>query len=402
MYSNITPKVLIVDDLENNRLLIKLFLKKTGKYNFFEASNGQEGIDIALKELPHIILMDAIMPVMDGFEAIRQLRNNPITQNIPILMVSTLDNKSEKVKALQSGISDFISKPLDQTELSIRVNSLLNIYIQFLQKQKELEEINSNLEQKVNEKFHRRLEEIKLASLGEITTGITHELNTPVTYMKSNLEMLTYDVNDIKDNEKIKTSILYTIDILNNGVNRLKNIIDTTKEMLKKGKNKKEKNNLYSTLILSTRMIFNRAKHLTPIYINNTRFTLDINENFQIFNTNIIKEKIEQVWIIILNNACDEFTKSKKEFDDRKIEIKISQQNDETKIVFKDNANHGISKDILPKIFEPFSSTKTGQGIGIGLNIAKQIIEQHNGTIKAYNEDNCAVFEIKIPNENNI
>lgn len=396
MINNIIPKVLIVDDVENNRILVKLFLKKSGKYQFFEASNGEEGIELALKELPHIILMDAMMPVMDGFEAIRLLRNNPKTQNIPILMVSTLDNKDEKVKALQSGISDFISKPLDQTELSIRVNSLLNIYIQFLEKQKELEEINSHLEEKVNEKFYRRIEEIKLASIGEMAAGITHEINTPVTYMKSNIEMLSYDIEDIEDNENIKASMFNTINILNDGINRLRNIIDTTREISKKGKNKKEKENLYSTLILSTRMIHNRAKHLVPIYINNTKFTLDINENFEVFNTNIIREKIEQVWIIILNNACDEFAKSEKEFNERRIDINISQQKNKTKVIIKDNANTGISKKILSTIFEPFSSTKTDKGIGIGLNIAKQIVEQHNGTIKAHNEDNCAVFEIEI------
>ena len=80
MYNNIVPKVLIVDDLKDNRLMVKLSLKKSGEYQFFEAVNGKDGLDIALKELPHIILMDAIMPVMDGFEAIRLLRNNQATK----------------------------------------------------------------------------------------------------------------------------------------------------------------------------------------------------------------------------------------------------------------------------------------------------------------------------------
>ena len=396
MYSNITPKVLIVDDLKDNRLMIKLTLKQAGSYNFFEATNGKEGVDTALKELPHIILMDAMMPVMDGFEAIRLLRNNSKTKNIPILMVSALGKKNERVKALQSGISDFIAKPFDKTELSIRVNSLLHLYIQFSETQKELEEINSNLELKVKEKLDRRLEEVKLASIGEMAAGITHELNTPVTFMKANLEMLNYDIEDIQNNDKIKTSMFKIVDTLNEGLKRLRGIIDTTREISKKGKNKLQQENLYSTLIFSTRMIYNRAKHLSSIYINDTLFNLDINENFKIFNANIIKEKMEQVWIIILNNACDEFVKTTKEFDDRRIDIIIIQKDNKTIIKFKDNAGNGIPDSILPKIFEPFESTKTEQGMGVGLNIAKQIIEQHNGTIKAFNEDNCAVFEVEI------
>ncbi len=396
MYNNIVPKVLIVDDLKDNRLIIKLTLKKSSNYEFFEADNGKDGVDIALKELPHIILMDAMMPIMNGFEAIRLLRNNSKTKNIPILMVSALDNKNEKVKALQSGISDFISKPFDQTEFCIRVNSLLQLYLQFLQKQKELEDINSHLEEKVKEKLDRRLEEIKLASIGEVAAGITHELNTPVTYIKSNIELLYYDIEDLEGNDKLKSSMLETVDILNNGIKRLRGIIDTTREISKKGHNKMQKENLYSGLIFSIRMIYNRAKHITPIYINNTLFNLDINENFEIFEAIIIKEKMEQIWIVILNNACDEFEKSNKEFNDRKINITIDQIKNKTVIKFKDNAGDGIPQNILPHIFEPFTSTKLDKGMGIGLNIAKQIVEQHNGMIKAYNENNYAVFEIGI------
>ncbi len=396
MYHNIIPKVLIVDDLKDNRLIAKLALKKSGEYQFFEANDGKEGVEIALKELPHIILMDAMMPVMDGFEAIRILRSEKLTKNIPILMVSALDNKNEKVKALQSGISDFISKPFSTTELSIRVNSLLHLYLRFLNNQKELEDINSHLEEKVKEKLDRRLEEVKLASIGEMAAGITHELNTPVTYMKANLEMLGYDIEDIKENEDLKSSMFKIVETLEGGLNRLRGIIDTTREVSKKGKNKIQNENLYSTLIFSTRMIYNRAKHLMPIYINDTQFNLDINENFEIFESNIIKEKMEQVWIIILNNACDEFANTTKDFNERRIDIKITQKDEKTTVKFKDNAGDGIPDSIISKIFEPFASTKTDQGMGVGLNIAKQIVEQHNGTIKAYNENNCAVFEIEV------
>ena len=395
MYStSIVPKVLIVDDMKDNRLIVKLSLKKHREYIFYEAEDGKQGVDIALKELPHIILMDAIMPVMDGFEAIRLLRNNDRTKNIPILMVSALSSKDDKVKALQSGISDFIAKPFTRTELSIRVNSLLNLYIQFLENQKELQDINSHLEEKVNEKLDRRLEEIKLASIGEMAAGITHELNTPVTYMKANLEMLSYDVEDLEGNEELKNCIIKTIDTLHNGLGRLRNIIDSTREISKKGKNIMEQVNIYSTIVFTTRMIYNRAKHLAPIYINNTLFTLDINENYEIFTSNIVKEKIEQVWIIILNNACDEFERSSKKFEQRRIDINISQNDDKTIVVFKDNAGEGISDDMLQTIFEPFVSTKTEQGMGIGLNIAKDIVTQHDGSIRAYSQNDSAIFEV--------
>ena len=390
------PKILIVDDMPDVRLLIKLTLQRVGKYDFFEAVNGLEGFELAKEILPDIILMDGIMPVMSGFEAIEKLREDEKTKNIPILMVSSLDTKDEKVKALNSGVSDFISKPFDKIELTIRVNSLIHLYMQFNQKKSELEEINFNLEAKVQEMLENRIEDIKLASIGQMAAGMTHELNTPVSFMKSNLELLKLDVDELENNYKIKQSMLDTIDILNNGISRLRNIIDTTREISKKGGKIKEQQNLYNSLIFALRMVFNRSKHLMPIYINNIEFTLDLNQDFEKYMVDIVKEHIEQVWIIILNNACDEFEKSTLEFADRKLEISIVIENGYVITKFKDNAGNGIKEDILGKVFDAFQSTKVGSGMGIGLNIAKDIIIQHNGEISAYNEDHCAVFEVKL------
>lgn len=392
----IKPKVLIIDDLKENRLLIKLTLKKHSEYQFFEASNGKDGVEIAAKELPHIILMDAIMPIMDGFEAIILLRNNQNTKKIPILMVSALDTNDDKVKALKSGMSDFISKPFNKTELIIRVNSLLNLYLEFLQKEKELKEINDHLEAKVKEKLHRRITEIKLASIGEMAAGITHEINTPLTYIKSNIELLSYDIEDLDIAEKSRKSILETINIINDGTDKIKNIVNVTKEIANKGSNEFEKINIYSTLIYATRMIYTRAKNITPIYINGVKFTPDLNENYEYIEGDAIKDKIEQVWIIILNNACDEFLNSKLDFTQRKLNIIIKKENDDIILFFNDNAGDGIPDDIIKDIFEPFKSTKVHCGMGVGLSVAKQIVEQHNGKIEAYNENKLAVFKIKI------
>ena len=131
-----------------------------------------------------------------------------------------------------------------------------------------------------------------------------------------------------------------------------------------------------------------------PIYINEELYTPDFKANRHTFKASIIKDELEQVWIILLNNAYDEFLKSDKLFKDRALNIRIMQEDDKTIISFKDNANHGIDETILDNIFEPFVSTKDYSGIGLGLNIAKKIIKKHKGKIKAYNENNQAVFEV--------
>ena len=80
-----------------------------------------------------------------------------------------------------------------------------------LKSRKKLKTINKNLEEKVNENVQRKLEDIKLASIGKMATAITHELNTPITYMKSNLEMMAHDINSLDGNEETKKYLIETL-----------------------------------------------------------------------------------------------------------------------------------------------------------------------------------------------
>ena len=115
-------KILIVDDQQVNRVTVKLSLKNEG-YEFFEACNGIEAIAKAKEVNPDVILMDALMPIMDGFEATEKIRAIEKTQRIPILMITSLDQKEDKIKALEAGVNDFISKPIDKVELKARCRS---------------------------------------------------------------------------------------------------------------------------------------------------------------------------------------------------------------------------------------------------------------------------------------
>lgn len=123
---NNKPIILIVDDQDDNRFAIKLALKKEG-YDFLEAENGKQALEIVEKEKPSIILMDAIMPEMDGFEATQALRENSELERTPILMITALSEKEDRIKALESGVSDFITKPFDKHELIARCRSYVSM-----------------------------------------------------------------------------------------------------------------------------------------------------------------------------------------------------------------------------------------------------------------------------------
>jgi adenylate cyclase len=119
-------KILVVEDDALNAEFLYKYLSKLG-YQVINASNGREGLQQTSQISPDLILVDAMMPVMDGFEFCEQVRRNPETSHIPVLMVTALYATEERVKALESGASDFLSKPFSTYELAARVKSLLRI-----------------------------------------------------------------------------------------------------------------------------------------------------------------------------------------------------------------------------------------------------------------------------------
>jgi EAL domain-containing protein (putative c-di-GMP-specific phosphodiesterase class I)/DNA-binding response OmpR family regulator len=132
LIDNSDTTILIADDEPTNRLIAKLALSKEG-YNVVEATNGKEALHLAKKYSPDVILMDAVMPIMDGFEAISKIKSDDELNNIPILMVTALDTQEDKIRAFNSGANDYLSKPFDVKELILRVRSfaqMRKLYIQ--------------------------------------------------------------------------------------------------------------------------------------------------------------------------------------------------------------------------------------------------------------------------------
>ncbi|MCF6173978.1 MAG: EAL domain-containing protein, partial [Campylobacteraceae bacterium] len=118
--------ILIVDDLRDNRLSIKIALKNEN-YNLIEAINGEEAIKKCKDLEPDVILMDALMPVKDGYKATKAIRKMEKLSRIPILMITALNEKDDMIKALECGVNDFITKPFDKHELIARCKSYVNL-----------------------------------------------------------------------------------------------------------------------------------------------------------------------------------------------------------------------------------------------------------------------------------
>ena len=152
----LTPKgtILVVDDQEFNLRLLEALLTPLGHTVRF-ASDGLDCLEEVKKEKPDLILLDIMMPRMDGFETAAKLKSNDETMNIPVVMVTSLTEVDERVKALECGADDFLSKPVNELELRARVNSLLEI--------KAYHDHMRDYQKKLESEVARRTEELQKA-----------------------------------------------------------------------------------------------------------------------------------------------------------------------------------------------------------------------------------------------
>lgn len=118
-------RILIVDDSPTETFRFREILSKHG-YEVLEATNGADGVTMAQAELPDLVLMDVVMPGMNGFQATRQISKGKDTQHIPVVIVSTKDQATDRVWGKRQGACDYLTKPIDEQQLIDVIKQLLS------------------------------------------------------------------------------------------------------------------------------------------------------------------------------------------------------------------------------------------------------------------------------------
>src|SRR6476659_10033520 len=118
--------ILIVDDERHNRELLEVMLKPEG-FILLSAATGEEALTIVARQPPDLILLDVMMPGMNGYEVAARIKSDPEAKSIPVIMLTALDDRNARMLGLNAGAEDFLTKPVDRAELSVRVRNLLRI-----------------------------------------------------------------------------------------------------------------------------------------------------------------------------------------------------------------------------------------------------------------------------------
>ena len=117
-------RILIVDDERLNRQLLEVMLEPEG-YHFLTAVGGEEALAIVAQQLPDLVLLDVMMPGLDGYRVAARIKGDVATKHIPVIMLTSLDDRNSRAHGLSAGAEDFLTKPVNRVELCVSVRKLL-------------------------------------------------------------------------------------------------------------------------------------------------------------------------------------------------------------------------------------------------------------------------------------
>ncbi len=363
------PKILCVDDEKLNLKLLQILLVPEG-YEFQGADSGETALSQVAQDPPDMILLDIMMPTMSGFEVLQKLRADEKTRLIPVIMITALREIEDRVKALEAGCDDFISKPFDKSELLARVKSLLRI--KFLH-----DEVENSY------KKLKQLESLK----DSLTYMIIHDLNNPLAGIMGNLQLLQMEIGKTLGDEQrnsLEIALLSSEDMKR----MIENLLDINK--MEEGKIKLRGEDF--KLDEAAREVVERMQ-VTARWENKS-ILLEAGE--QLPDIYADKELIKRVIGNLINNAMKHIPQK------GTIRVKVVFKNDEHIFYLQVEDNgEGIPQEYLEKVFDKFvqvEDKKAKMGRGLGLTFCKMAVEAHQGTIRVESEvGRGSTFTVKLP-----
>jgi two-component system, NtrC family, sensor kinase len=375
------PSILIVDDMPSNIHALNELLRHD--YDITAATSGARALEICRAQQPDLILLDLVMPEIDGIEVCRRLKADPATKGIPVIFVTARNELGDEEQALKAGAIDFFMKPVIAPILRQRVANHLEL--------KRQQDDAQRLIQKMQEMQAQLLQSEKLAAIGQLAAGVAHEINNPVGYVTSNLnslrdyiatltELLTLyreaeaalppDWRGRIEGERTKADLDYILADLDHlvheateGTDRVRQIVADLKEFAHIHGTEWKLADLHKGLDSTLNVVHNEIKYKAEV----------IKEYGDIPPVNCLPQQLNQVFMNLLVNAAAAIPER------GTITVRTGREGDEVFVDVEDTGT-GIAEQHLPRLFEPFFTTKpVGKGTGLGLSVAYGIVKKHGG-----------------------
>lgn len=364
--------ILLVDDELDNLTVLSALLAQQG-YTVRRVLNGQKALNLLRsQEPPALVMLDIMMPEMDGYEVCKQIKRDEKTQDISVIFLSALDEVKNKVKGFEVGGSDYITKPFESLEVMARVENQLG-----LGKLKQHIKLESQLRQSLIKE--KELTELKR----RIITTISHEYRTPLSVILTSAELLEHycDSENEKQQKHIKR-IQQMVQHLSSLVNDvvLINEFEQDQVILKP---------ITLNLIEFGKILISEIKLVRKVQ-QKINFSYQGHEFFGKWDERILRQMLSH----LLSNAI-KFSPA-----DSEIDFKLIQQQDTIQFQVQDRGI-GILAENQDKIFDPFyrgDNIGTIQGEGVGLAIVKKCVNLYGGQILLKTELNKGtIFIITLP-----
>jgi signal transduction histidine kinase len=360
--SSAPAHVLIVDDDTASRSTVAALLSPAG-YRLRFASSGEEALAAVEEETPDLVLMDVMMPGLDGFEVCRRLRVLLREEYIPIILVTALDGRKDIVQGLEAGADDFLHKPVYGAELRARVRNLLKVraYYQLLASQRDSALATVDvLRQQV-------LQADRLATLGTFAAGVSHELNNIAQVLRSALEPpLTAPEGppepapEAMASREALTHVSHHITELARAILRIARPTGAAVQAAELGQTLREVRDMLR--------LTGRTRHAQVVLVLPPEPCL------------ILANPVhaQQVFLNLISNAADAVV----DRPEACIEAGVrAMPGGRIEAWVRDNGP-GMPPEVRARIFEPFFTTKpAGSGTGLGLPVVKQLVESWGGQI---------------------
>ncbi|OUL34807.1 hybrid sensor histidine kinase/response regulator [Nostoc sp. T09] len=416
--------ILVVDDNPTNIQVLFDVLSEIG-YRVAIAKSGEAALQRVQSYHPDIILLDVMMPGIDGFETCHRLKVDSATRDIPVIFMTALSDSVDKVKGLSLGAVDYITKPIQHEEALARIR----VHLQLRESQKSLQQQTTELSQALDNLKQAQVQLVqseKMSSLGQMMAGVAHEINNPVTFIYANLAPAKEYIKDLLnfielyrechpqthpkiqgwmeevDIDYLQADLPKLVDSLKLGSDRIRQLVISLRNFSRLDELGTQVVDLHegieSTLLLLQHRLKPRPEH-PGIQV--------VRDYGQLPHVECYPSQLNQVFMNIFGNAIDSLEQRDQQrsldqirANPSKIAIRTEHiPNEAIAICIADNGC-GIEENVCSQMFEPFFTTKPiGKGTGLGLSISYQIVTQKHGG-KIYCQSTLGMgseFTIEIP-----